>query len=260
MGSCFNISTKENPRMSVIIPFNKEPRIENEDLNIVQPSNLFEKFKKFENKDTLETVLNILSKKKLLNIVKYNKSIKERLNINNNDYKEFDEIEIEVTPVKNKYGKFINMKKEEESYYHIYFNNNKEDEIKRNYLIENDKVTNINIIIDYNVKSFHKLFEWCECIESLNFKRFNRGDIVNMESMFYECTALKEINLSILNTRNVTNMYCMFWGCSSLKELKLSNFDTKNVITMKYMFYGCPDELKKEIKANFKNIGEEAFY
>jgi len=29
---------------------------------------------------------------------------------------------------------------------------------------------------------------------------------------------------------------------------------------MKYMFYGCSDELKKEIKENFKNIREEAFY
>ena len=179
---------------------------------------------------------------------------------NNNNNKESGEIEIEVTPAKNKYGKFINIKKEEESFYHIYFNDNKEEEIKRNFLNENDKVAKINIIIDNKVKSFDKLFEWCECIENVNFKRFNRDNIVNMESMFYECPALKEINLSNFNTSNVTNMYCMFWGCSSLKELNLSKFNTNNVTNMKYMFYGCSDELKKEIKENFKNIREEAFY
>ena len=36
-------------------------------------------------------------------------------------------------------------------YYHIYFNNN---EIKRNYLDKNDNVEKLNIIIDYQIKSF----------------------------------------------------------------------------------------------------------
>ena len=79
----------------------------------------------------LEKVFNNLEKKKTLNIVKYNKNLKNRINININDYKEYAEkyssIEIEIKPVSNKYGKFINIKKEEEIYYHIYFNNNKED-------------------------------------------------------------------------------------------------------------------------------------
>ena len=74
--------------------------------------------------------MNNLSKKETLEIIKYNKKIKERLNININDYKEYCEkyssIEIELIPVKNKYGRFINIKKGDELYYHIYFNNNKE--------------------------------------------------------------------------------------------------------------------------------------
>ena len=220
-------------------------------------------FKNLKNDYFLQKVFNNLMKKKSLYIIKYNKKIKERINISIKDYKEYSEIyssiEIEIKLVDNKYGKFIKINKENEKYYHIFFNNNKE-EIKRNYLNENDKVTNINIIIDYKVTSLNGLFEWCECIETINFKRFNRNNIINMESMFYECSSLKEINFSNFNTNNVTNMYSMFWGCSSLKELNLSKFNINKVTNMKYMFFGCSNELKNNIKAEYKNFGEEAFY
>ena len=96
-----------------------------------------------------------LSKKKLLNIIKYNKQTQIILDININNYKKYCEIyspiEIEIIPKKNKYDKFINMEEKEE-YYHIYFNNNKKEEIKINYLNENENVLKINIIIDYQVK------------------------------------------------------------------------------------------------------------
>ena len=56
------------------------------------------------------------------------------MNIGIKDYKEYSEIystiEIEIKPVNNKYGTFININKEKEIYFHIYFNNNKE-EIKK---------------------------------------------------------------------------------------------------------------------------------
>ena len=106
-------------------------------------------------------------KKKSLDLIKYNKNIKDRLNISIKDYKDFSEtyssIEIEIKPVKNEYGKFINMS-ENEIYYHIYFNDNKE-EIKRNYLNENDNVSKIKIIIDYQITSFKELFKDCEYIK-----------------------------------------------------------------------------------------------
>ena len=82
-------------------------------------------------------VFDNLEKKKTLEIVKNNKNIKKRINLNINDYKEYSEIyssiEIEVKPVNNEYGKFINYSKENEEYYHIYFNND-EEEIRRNYI------------------------------------------------------------------------------------------------------------------------------
>ena len=57
-------------------------------------------------------------------------NIQKRLNININSYKDFSEkfssIELEITPIQNEYGPFINIKDENKKYFHIYFNNNKE--------------------------------------------------------------------------------------------------------------------------------------
>ena len=82
-------------------------------------------------------------------MIKYNKNIKNRINININDYKEYSEkytlIEIEIKPVNNKYGEFISNKYKK--YYHIYLNNN-EEEIKRNYIYKDEKIKIIKIIID----------------------------------------------------------------------------------------------------------------
>ena len=99
------------------------------------------------------------------------------LNINLNDYKEIHaKIDIEIIPAKNNYGKFINVKKEDELFYHIYFNNNTK-EVKRNYFTKKDNVSKIKIIIDYQVESFWNLFYQCYCIESINFKKFYRNNI-----------------------------------------------------------------------------------
>ena len=58
-------------------------------------------------------------------------------------------------------------------YFHIYFNNNKE-EIKRNYIDEDEEIKIIKIIIDYQVKSLKELFSYCEYIKSINFKITNK--------------------------------------------------------------------------------------
>ena len=119
----------------------------------------------------LSKIYNNMTKKKILQIVKYNKRIKNRLNLDVKDYKEHCEIEIEIISDKGKYGRFININENDKLYYYIYFNDNKE-EIKNKYEIdEQDKVRKIKIIIDYQVKSFNELFRWCKCIESINFKK-----------------------------------------------------------------------------------------
>ena len=181
----------------------------------------------------LQKLYDIMPKKKKLEIVKYNKKVQNRLDLGIKDYKEYSEtyssIEIEIIPTKGKYGKFININENDKLYYHIYFNDNKE-EIKNKYEIdEQDKVTKIKIIIDYQVKSFKELFYWCKCIESINFKKFYRNNITDMSEMFEGCSSLKELNLNNFNTNNVTNMSYMFYECSSLNKLNISNINSREL-------------------------------
>ena len=99
----------------------------------------------------IRRLLNILHKKRMLEVAKYNKKIQKILDISLDDYKEysynFTPIEIEIKPAEVK-GKFINISnKEEEKYYHIYFNDSFE-EIKKKYELNgNDQVTKIKIIV-----------------------------------------------------------------------------------------------------------------
>ena len=164
-------------------------------------------------------IISFMKRNKSLVIMKYNKKLQKRLNININDYKEYSKIVIELKLTNDKNGKFkfINIPDKDKEYYHIYFDNSNE-EIKRRYVEFYEKVKMIKIIIDYQAKSFYELFYNCECIESIFFKNFYRSNITNMSKMFYECSSLKELNLSNLNTNNVTNMSYMLFGCSD--ELK----------------------------------------
>ena len=45
-------------------------------------------------------------------------------------------------------------------------------EIENNSLHRDDNVSKISIIIDYQIKSFSKLFYNCYCIKSIKFKNF----------------------------------------------------------------------------------------
>ena len=186
----------------------------------------------------LRKIYDYIIKNKSLELVKNNKKIQNRLNISLKDYKEYSElftpIEIEIIPKKDYFGQFVNINNENEKFfYHIYFNDNKEEAKNKYKINKEDKVEKIKIIIDYQIKSFEKLFNDCECIESIDFKKFYRN--------------------------NINNMSCMFSGCSSLKELNLNNFNTNNVTYMSKMFTGCSDDLKMKIKLENKNIKGEAF-
>ena len=193
-----------------------------------------------------------MSKRKSLETIRYNKSIQKRIDININHYKAYSEkyssIELDIIPMKNKYGGFINIKEENKKYFHIYFNDNKEKEIENTSLNSNVNVSKISIIIDYQIKSFSNLFSCCNCIESIHFKKFHRNNVTIMNDMFAFCSSLIELNLDNFNTNNVINMGDMFYGCSSLKELNLDNFNTNNVTNMCHMFYGCSS--LKELNIN----------
>ena len=74
--------------------------------------------------------------------------------------------------MKGKYGQFININEEDKKYFHIYFNDNKKKEIENTSLDTDDDVSKISIIIDYQIKSFSRLFYDCWSDESIEFKKF----------------------------------------------------------------------------------------
>ena len=199
--------------MKSSINISKENNKENESAKSNPP------FESLKSDYFLQKLYDNMTKKKKLEIVKYNKKVQNRLDLGVKDYKEYSEtyssIEIEIIPTNyNLYRIFININENDKLYYHIYFNDNKK-EIKNKYKIdEQDKITKIKIIIDYQVKSFKELFYWCKCIESINFKKFYRNNITDMSYMFYECSSLKELNLNNFNTINVTDMRAMFCKCN----------------------------------------------
>ena len=75
--------------------------------------------KNLKNDYFLQKLFHNLLKKKSLNIIKYNKNIKKRINISIKDYKEYSEIyssiEIELKSVEDECGKFINIGKGEKN-------------------------------------------------------------------------------------------------------------------------------------------------
>ena len=192
----------------------------------------------------IKNIFVLLADKKLLELIKCNKKLQKIMDVNINNYKIYHEIytsiELEMTLKKERYGEFINIKDEDKKYYHIYFNNNKKEEIKRYELNNDDNVSKINIIIDYQIISFNKLFYLCQSIESINFKKFYRININNTSFMFRGCSSLKELNLSNFKTNNVTDMSFMFYRCSSLISLPdISKWNINNVKYMIDIFKGC---------------------
>ena len=66
-----------------------------------------------------------IPERKSLETIRYNKSIQKRIDININHYKAYSEtktsIELDIIPMKGKYGQFINIEKEDKKYFHIYY-------------------------------------------------------------------------------------------------------------------------------------------
>ena len=109
----------------------------------------------------------------------YNIKIQNLLQFSIEDYKEYSEIEIEITPGDS--GKFINQSQyidnDHYKYFHIYMNEKKVElkKIKNNIKeIEAIKAYNninkIKKIIDGKIQSFFSLFEKCDAIIEINFK------------------------------------------------------------------------------------------
>ena len=111
--------------MESSINVSKEKNKENES---AQPNPIIENIK---SRYILSKIYNNMTKKKKLEIIKYNKKTQNRINLSVKDYKEYSEtfssIEIEIIPIKDNYDRFINIYENDKLYYHIYFNDNKEE-------------------------------------------------------------------------------------------------------------------------------------
>ena len=87
-------------------------------------------FDKLKSDYFLRKLFDFLKEIKSLNIIRYNKNLQKRLNINIDNYKECSKIEIELKLVDFEYDKlsndkFINIPKKDKKYYHIYFDQKK---------------------------------------------------------------------------------------------------------------------------------------
>ena len=190
---------------------------------------------KVKSKYIIKQIFDNLQQKNALEILRYNKKLRNVLNKKINEYKnEYLKIEIEIFPLEkiDKNQKFINILEKNESLFHIYFNDNNIKEIRRNEINKDDKIEKIKIIIDSKIKSLRLLFYECKCIKKININKFNRTDIKDMSEMFGECRNLEEINFISFKTDNVEKMNNMFTSCKCLKKLNLSKFNTKKVIYM----------------------------
>ena len=114
-----------------------------------QPQNKSKNILKFiKSKFVFKKIFCNVNTKKALEMMTYNKSLKNKYNIDFNNYKIYSqkyssiEIELILHPFNNKFNKenFINVFREEyASYFHIYFNN-EEKEARRVYLTSDDIV------------------------------------------------------------------------------------------------------------------------
>ena len=165
----------------------------------------------------LEQIMTILCEIRLLDIILYNKNIKDKLNKTVNDYRKLSlKSEIEIELVKILYKNFINIMNEQYDLFDIY-NSDTKEKIPIDYRTE--KPIKITIIINFGFKNISELFRESAFIKKKNFIRYYREDITDMSKMFQYCKSLEEINFSNFNTNNVLDMSFMFEGCEKLKKL-----------------------------------------
>ena len=200
-------------------------------------------------------VIDFIPKRKYLEVFIRNKKLQKKLNISIDTYiKYYNQIEIEIIPdCENEYEykwDFINIKKEsDKSFYHIYFNESNE-EIKRNYINKNEKISKIKVIIDMEEKLLSHLFSGCDMVKEIRFIKFNRTDFTDYSEMFCNCEKLNNLDISKLKTDNIKTMTYMFFNCKNLKNLDLSNFKTDKLRNISYMFFRC-SSLKSLDLSNF---------
>ena len=236
----------------------------------------------------LKKIFNLLFIRKKLDIIKENKKLQKKFEIDINDYKRcsqiYSSIIIDIIPEENVSTRLINISDENRKFIDVYifketmtYDESRKcrdfafkimkDEYKINrkklYLNkEENKNKFIKIKINYQIKSFKDLFAECK-LRTIIFKKFYRTNIIDMKGMFKKCFYLKDLIFKQFNTENVTDLSFMFSRCIFLREVNVSSFNTNNVVDMRKMFSGCTSLQKLDL-SNFNTSKvtnmEEMFY
>ena len=147
--------------------------------------------KKIRSKYILKAIASNLSTRLYLELFKYNKKLKRRLELSKKDYKSYNQIEIDIIPLQlEKRGKctIVNYYYDEIPFYHIYLDD--KELKKRNYFKKKDNAKKIKVLIDMEIKSLKRLFSGCNYIKEINFVKFNRNNILDMSYMLQGCENL----------------------------------------------------------------------
>ena len=92
-----------------------------------------------------------LAEYKCLQLLRYNKQIQKRLNINLDTYKDYLKIVIDIVPIADKNYKTFFRHYIKNPFYHYYLNDRPDEVSNYTYYYHDDKVKKIRLVIDYNV-------------------------------------------------------------------------------------------------------------
>ena len=182
-------------------------------------------------------------------LLKFQKAKTARGNMENNDSKNFRELQ--------EYDTYITLFFKEDCYYPYgfayYYRNgissiiNTQDgttygsydslTINKDYAIEihfGQQVTDLNYFFSSN-NDGNMIY-----LVSIDFSNFDSSSLSNIDGIFYGCSSLQYIDFTNFYTTSATSMSSMFEGCSSLESIDLSYFQTSSVTSMSSMFLGVP--------------------
>ena len=144
----------------------------------------------------MKIIFKIIPKKIYLNLLRYNKTLQNHLDLTIQNYesfyKEYNQIELEIIPKENFdsfESKFMNIEKEEKPYFHCFFN----DEEEESKSLGRKQISKIKVKIDSEIKSLKGLFDSCFDLTEINFIKFNRKDFTDFSDMFKMCLNLTTI-------------------------------------------------------------------
>ena len=190
-----------------------------------------------------------------MDIIKYNKNLKDNLGYSTDMYKNYYSIMFEIIPKNNitQKSRFINF--DPECLDITLINDNNQIKIHRNYLQQDDKAKMIKITLKTKTKTLKNLFFDSDCIKEIRFKRFYRNDIIDISGMFMNCKNIEIIKFDEFKTCSVIDMSNLFMNCFSVVNLDLSGFETSNVNNMKNMCRNCGNLININISSfNTKNV------